>query len=72
MLFAGNKKLYTIYTATAKYIIFCSWKHHVNLLLQNQTIKQLEIGHKGDHIGHHCCSVAMATMTIQDGRYFDF
>ena len=31
------------------------------------TIKQLEIGHKGDVI-----TVTMATMTIQDGRYFGF
>jgi hypothetical protein len=31
------------------------------------TIKELEIGHKGD-----VTTVAMATKTIQDGRYFGF
>jgi hypothetical protein len=36
-------------------------------IIYTATIKQSKIGRKSDVI-----TVAMATMTIQDGRYFDF
>jgi hypothetical protein len=37
------------------------------IIYTTATIKQSKIGQKSD-----VTSVAMATMTIQDGRYFDF